>query len=419
MASQNPAAGKYIVRQIEGRIETALADTRIVAIVGPRQSGKTTLAKRIAAARQIRFVSLDDGNARELAANDPAGFMRNRDAGVIDEIQHAPELIFSLKMAVDNNPQPGRWLITSSIDLFRTAIAPDSLAGRIEVIELLPLSQTEIEQGNAGGFLRRAFACDFPGWEETGLTENLIDRVLTGGYPEIFLMKSMKRRAKRLRMQARMLALHELPELLPVRKADALEILLDQVKGISGQLVNLSRLGAILGVSYKTADSWLTLLERMFLLKRVPAWHRSQSRRLVRASKLHFLDSGMLAALLGVSENSLATNRQALGPLLESFVFSEIIKALPHHEDPVRISHYRDRSDYEIDLVLDTPDGRTVGLEVKAAASIHPKDFRGLKRLAGDLGDRFACGIVLHDGDRTMRFGERMFAMPFRTLWES
>ncbi|MCY4324877.1 MAG: DUF4143 domain-containing protein, partial [Betaproteobacteria bacterium] len=344
---------------------------------------------------------------------------RERQAGVIDEIQRAPGLILALKRAVDDNPQPGRWLITGSVDLFKTAITPDSLAGRIDVVELLPLSQAEIEQGRANAFLNRAFAGDFPGFSETGFSDNLIERVLAGGYPEVFLMSSMKRRQERLRIYAKMLALHELPGLMPVRKLNSLAGLIDHVKEVSGQLVNLSRLGCVLGVDYKTVDSWLTLLERMFFLKRIPAWHRNRSRRLVKACKLHFIDSGMLAALLGVSEKSLQTSRQALGPLLESFVFSEILKSRPHHEEPLRITHYRDRNGHEVDFVLEAADGRTVGLEVKAAASVYPKDLSGLKKLAEELGDKFVCGIILHDGDKMMRVGERMFALPFRVLWES
>ena len=420
MAKTPPVAGKYIDRHIESRIHAALADTRIVAIVGPRQSGKTTMAQRIAAAGGRRFVSLDDDDARELAANDPVAFMRNHEDGaVIDEIQRAPRLILALKRNVDDNPQPGRWLITGSVDLFKTAITPDSLAGRIEVIELLPLSQAEIEQRSTGGFVNRAFAGDFPGFAETGFTDNLTSRVLTGGYPEVFLMANMRRRQDRLRMYAQMLAMRDLPGLLPVRKTAELAKLIEHATQTSGRLVNLSRMAAGLGVDYKTVDNRLTLLERMFLIRRIGAWHRSRTKRLVKAAKLHFVDSGLLAALGSLSEKALATRRQALGPLLETFVFSEIVKTLPHHGQPVRISHYRDRNGHEVDFVLETAAGQTVGLEVKAAASVSVGDFRGLQHLAAAAGDRFACGIILHDGQRTMGFGEHMFALPFRMLWEA
>ena len=420
MKQKSAAANRYIARQIETRIQEALADTRIVAIVGPRQSGKTTVAQRIAAVGGRRFVSLDDDNARDLAVNDPVSFMRNYENGaVIDEIQRAPRLILALKRAVDDNPQPGRWLITGSVDLFKTAITPDSLAGRIEVIELLPLSQTESERQDASGFLRRAFAGDFPGSVETGFTDNLIGRVLTGGYPAVFLTANMRRRQARLRMYAKMLALRDLPDLLPVRKTADLANLIEYATQTSGQLVNLSRIAAGLGVDYKTVDSWLTLLERMFLIRRIGAWQRSRIKRLVKASKLHFIDSGMLAALAGLSERTLVAKRQELGRLLETFVFSEIIKALPHYDEVVRISHYRDDNKYEVDFVLETAAGGTVGLEAKAAGSVSIRDFRGLRQLAAAVGDEFACGIVLHDGQQIMRFSERMFALPFRMLWEA
>ncbi|MCY4325156.1 MAG: AAA family ATPase [Betaproteobacteria bacterium] len=207
MRQQQVPAQRYFARHVETRIRKALADTRIVALVGPRQAGKSFLAQRIADADGRRFLSLDDEDTRELAS-DPVSFMRSYHNGaVIDEIQRQPKLILALKRDVDANRQPGRWLITGSVDLFKSAITPDSLAGRIEVIELLPLSQAESQHQAPGKFLKRAFACDFPGDAKIGFTDNLSERVATGGYPDVLLRANMQRRQERLHMYAQMLTM--------------------------------------------------------------------------------------------------------------------------------------------------------------------------------------------------------------------
>ena len=151
----------FVARHVEGPIRTALGDTRIVALVGPRQSGKTTLARRIAERDGRPFVTLDDEQARRFAQDDPAGFMRTRRTAVIDEIQRVPDLILALKKAVDEDMRPGRFLITGSAELFKGATSPDSLAGRVETIELLPFSQAELARGAPPTFVERAFAGDF------------------------------------------------------------------------------------------------------------------------------------------------------------------------------------------------------------------------------------------------------------------
>ena len=409
----------YIPRHVESRVAAALADTRIVAIVGPRQSGKTTLARRIAVKNDLGFASLDSRVARLFAASDPEGFLKTYPVSVIDEIQRAPELILELKRRVDEDARPGRYLVTGSVDLFAGTIVPDSLAGRVETVELLPFSQAEARRLGTADFLNRACAGDFSSQQHTGFTQNLLDAIVTGGYPEIMSVKGMRRKQERLLAYTRIVAGRDLPELMSIRKdRAAMFALVEHAALMSGQLVNLSSLAASLKVDHKTVDRWLSLLERMFLVRRIRAWNRNQGKRLIRTPKLHFVDSGVLAAVRGVDEEALQADRQQLGFLLESFVFSELIKALPHCRHPLRISHYRDKDGYEVDFVLETSSGKIVGLEVKAAAGVNLRDFRGLRRLAAASGDKFVCGIVLHDGDQIMQTGRNLFAMPVKMLWE-
>jgi predicted AAA+ superfamily ATPase len=403
-------------RHAEMRVREAMGDTRIVALVGPRQSGKTTLVRKIAADEALNFITLDDEQFRQFANADPNGFMRGLGRAVIDEIQRAPGLILALKKAVDDDSRPGRFLITGSVDLFRSALSPDSLAGRVETIELLPLSQAEIERHDVPDFLARAFAADFPALSETGRTPDLVERAVAGGYPEALARTSAARRRDWLTAYARALAERDVTEIAGVSKTAELARLLDHAAIASGQMVNLSALAAPLGVDSKTVDRWLSLLEQMFVVRRVRAWHRNDLKRLVKTPKLHFLDTGLLAALRRVGVDDLRADRGKLGSMLEGFVFSEVSKLAGQSPDPASISHYRDRDQVEVDFVIEQA-GRVLGVEVKAAATVKPDDFHGLKRLHDATGEAFACGIVLHDGDRIQRTGERLFAMPISQLW--
>lgn len=419
MPSRTGHNDTFLPRHAEAPIRTALADTRIVAMVGPRQSGKTTLAKRIADADNRPFVTLDDAQFRQFARNDPAGFTRSFPVAVVDEIQRAPGLILALKKTVDEDPRPGRYLITGSVDLFRGSISPDSLAGRVETIGLLPLSQAEIGAAGPSRFLDRAFSADFPALAETGPTDNLIERAVAGGFPEALSRTVPARRSAWLRAYAQALAERDVADISTVVKLDEMVRLLDHVALSAGQLLNLSALGARLGVDSKTVDRWLVLLEHMFLLRRVPAWRRSRLKRLVKAPRLQFLDSGLLAALRRTGEAEIAADRKALGPLLECFVFGELAKTVGISHDAPNLSHYRDKDGVEVDLVLERSPGAMVGIEVKAAATVWPHDFKGLARLREAAGARFACGVVLHDSDRVQQVDAGMFAMPFSVLWDA
>ena len=413
-----PTFNKYLPRHAESQVGAALADTRVVALVGPRQSGKTTLARQFANDGRP-FVTLDDEQFRRFAQDDPVGFMRGRQTAVIDEIQRAPALILELKKKVDEDPTPGRYLITGSVELFRSAISPDSLAGRIETIELLPFSQAEAAVAGVPNFLARAFSRDFPNLDTTGPTENLIARVLSGGYPEVLVRPDPVRQRRWLHAYARALAERDISEIATVGRRDRLSTLLDHVAVSASQQLNLSNLGSRLGVDSKTADRWLGLLEQMYIVRRIPAWHSNDLRRLIKAPKLQFLDSGLLAALRGVHRETINSDRGKLGPLLECFAYSELIKAIDLTNDSIRIRHFRNKERLEVDLVLERTPGELVGIEVKAGATVRPDDFRGLTRLREALGDQFACGILLHDGDRIQQTASHMFAMPFKALWES
>ena len=419
MPNETVHHGQYVPRHAEARIRVALADTRIVAIVGPRQSGKTTLARRIAHDHGRPFITLDDEQHRRFAEDDPIGFTRSNPTAVIDEIQRVPNLILAIKQMVDENPRPGRYLITGSVEMFRGSVSPDSLAGRIETVELLPFSQAEIAGAGSPGFLDRAFAGGFPKLAKTGHASDLTERILAGGFPEALSRAVPARRRNWLLSYARSLAQRDVSDIAAVGKLDEMARLIDHAAASAGQLLNLSGLGSRLGVDGKTVDRWLALFEHMFLVRRVRAWHRNDLKRLVRTPKLQFLDSGLLAALRRVDAAAIHRDRRQVGALLECFVHSELVKAAALSEEPTALSHYRDKDRVEVDLVLERSPGEVVGVEVKAGATVRPGDFKGLARLKEAAGQRFACGVVLHDGERVQETSPRLFAMPISVLWDA
>lgn len=402
-------------RFVERRVREAMADTRVVLICGPRQSGKTTLAQRIAG-DAVPFVTLDDATTFDAATADPVSFVRGLDRAVIDEVQRAPDLVLALKTAVDADPRPGRFLLTGSANLMTLPRVADSLAGRMGIVRLLPLAQAEL-RGALPSFLDRAFAGETPepGAPVTG--EDLMETVLAGGYPEALARSRWWRRRDWHLDYIEAIVQRDVRDVAGVEQLNAMPKLLRVLAEHSGQLVNYSRLGAPLGMNHVTTRKYVGVFENLFLMGTLQPWYTNALKRLVKSPKLHFLDAGLLAALRGLSPDSLRRDRTPLGPLLESFVVGEIVKLAGWADDRYAFSHFRDKERSEVDVVVEDGRGRIVGIEVKASATVSTGDFSGLRRLASACGDRFALGLVLYDHDRTVPFGDRMAAAPVSTLW--
>jgi uncharacterized protein len=400
------------------KIRAGLEDTRVVAIVGPRQSGKTTVARQIAKEQGRMFFSLDDAQTRAAALADPTGLLRGVELAVIDEIQRAPDLILSIKQIVDENPQPGRFLITSSADLFGGMVTPDSLAGRVETFELLPLSQNEISEKSPSNFLDVVFDGELANGLRFDVADDLVQRVLRGGFPEAVRRATSGRRSDWLNAYARSLAERDVPELAGVRRPDALAKLAEHLALRTGQLLVVAPIATALKVDIKTADRWIGLYEKLFFAQQVPAWHSNDLKRLIKAPKLQLLDSGLAASLSGINEQRIARDRGLLGALLETFVYGELRKLAALYPSRISIAHFRDKEANEVDFVLERTGGDMIGIEVKAAATVFPNDAVGLAKLRKDAGDKFLQGVILYDGDRIMWLSDRIAAVPICALWE-
>jgi predicted AAA+ superfamily ATPase len=398
------------------RIERALADTRVVLLAGPRQAGKTTLAQSLAGPDRAYF-TLDNATTLAAARADPTGFVRSLEWAVIDEIQRAPELLLAIKESVDADPGPGRFLITGSANLMTLPRVADSLAGRMETVRLLPLAQSEIRAGAQGGFFQSIFDGEPPKPGEPIVGAALTDAVLAGGYPEALARKTWGRRQDWYMDYIDAIVQRDVRDIASVDQLDRMPRLLRVLAQHAGQLINHAGAGAAIGLNHVTTQKYTAIFEQLFLIRTLPPWHNNALKRLVTRPKLHFLDSGLLAALRGVTPEHIARSRDPFGPILESFVFAELLKIAGWDDERLTFSHYRDKDQYEVDIVIEDRRGRVVGLEVKASATVTAEDFRGLRRLAETAGDRFVCGLVLYDHDRIVPFGDRLRAVPLSCLW--
>ena len=412
MAAPNSA---LIPRLASRRVSEALADTPVVMVVGPRQSGKTTLVRTFAG-RDRAYVTLDDDTVLAGVRADPTGFLRGLDRAIIDEVQRAPELLRAIKRSIDDDRRPGRFLLTGSANVLALPRVSESLAGRMEVVTLPPLSQVEI-RGGKPSFMAAAFAGKIMQPSQRLSGNSLVNTVLTGGYPEMLRRKTLPRRQAWAREYLKALLQRDVREIAAVEKLDGMSRLLRTLAHHSGRLVNFSQAGGRIGLDEKTASKYVGIFEQLFIVRRVDPWLRNRLKRLVRTPKLHFLDSGLLAATLGASAPRIAKDRRTFGPLLESFVFSEILKQSEWLDDHYTVHHYRDKDQDEVDVVVENPEGAVVGVEVKAAATVAAADFRGLRKLAYDCGKEFRLGVVLYDGELIVPFGDRLFAAPVSCLW--
>jgi hypothetical protein len=401
-------------RLLDSRIREALSDTPVVLINGPRQCGKTTLVQLHG--QNMPYFTLDDDNLLTSVRADPAGFIRRIDRAVIDEVQHAPELLRAIKLSVDQDRRPGRFLLTGSANLLAIPQVSDSLAGRMEILTLLPLMQAEIERRD-NRFLEYALGQNWP-TRRVGypVGANLVTRVLIGGYPEMLARPTSARRVAWASAYLKALLERDVRDLGAIEKLGDMPRLLAVLALLSGQLVNFAQIGGQLGMDSKTAQKYLGILENLFLIKRIAPWSSNELSRLVKTPKLHFLDAGLQASLVRLSPELAMTDRMRFGATLESWVCGELSKTLSLTPEPWQIFHYRDKDQVEVDFVLESTDRQLIGIEVKAAATVNHNDFRGLKKLKALTGKRFVSGIVLHDGDQVLPFGEGLWAVPLAML---
>ncbi|HEX8343913.1 MAG TPA: ATP-binding protein [Actinoplanes sp.] len=407
-----------IARRAAPLVAESLTDTRVVAINGARQVGKSTLARALATGERnpaVRF--LDDPATLAAAQDDPVSFLEHDGLLVIDEIQLVPELFRTIKLTVDADPRPGRFLLTGSARILALRDLPDALPGRMETIELWPFSQGEIES-KPDRFIDAAFRHGARLTHTSQLRRrDYLDRITRGGYPEA-VRRTQRRRAAFFESYLTTLIERDVSELAVIERRGELRTLLALLAGRSGGLLAPTSLASQSGIPRTTLTRYLAMLAAVFLIKEVPAWSAGTTRRAVGTPKLAYVDSGVACHLLGQDAARLAEPGGAAGAMVENFVLMELARQLTWSDERATLHHYRTKDQVEVDAVIEAADGRVIGVEVKAGATVRSEDLAGLRHLQRQLGSNFVAGYVLYTGQQTLPFGDGLRALPLSALWE-
>jgi uncharacterized protein len=408
-----------IPRLVTPTVLESLSDNPVVLVQGPRQSGKSTLAKEIAHKEEYSYFTFDDESLLSSAKTDPTGFVADLPRfSVIDEVQRAPQIFTAIKSVVDRESHPGRFLLTGSSNVLLIPKLADSLAGRMGLVRLHPLAQCEIE-GILPTFIDALFSGSFSIRHTERLGSELTQRVLAGGYPRALARPSEQRRAAWYRDYVDSIIQKDVRDLARISSFEVLPRLLSAAASRTSQLFNLSDLASPFQLSRPTIREYATLLERVYLLELLPPWHVNATSRLIKTPKIHITDTGVASSILGVNAETLQNDRALFGQLLETFVVQELKRQISWRDDSIQCFHFRDRDQYEVDLVLERGRNALVGVEIKASSTVSNSDFAGLRRLKNLAGNRFRSGVVLYDGDVSARFGDSLYAVPIRALWEN
>jgi len=408
---------KLIDRGLAEIVVDAMQESRVVALLGARQAGKSTLARMLAADRlSADYLTLDDEPVRSLASGDPQGFVAGLTRRtVIDEIQRAPELLLAIKSRVDRDSVPGQFLLTGSANLRQIPTVADALPGRVDYLTLWPFTQGEIN-GRPENILARLFSGAIPAISDAPIGRGEYSEILlTGGFPEA-RVRSMASRRRFFDSYVTSIVERDVADTSRVHDPTSVGTLLRLVAARSGSLARYDVLARDAGIDGKTVKGHLGVLERLFLVRIRQPWHVNLGQRQVKAPKLYVADPGLLAALIGADPRRVREDDGFAGALFETFVATELERQASWSSESLRFWHYRE-GEREVDVIIERPSGEIVGIEVKASATVRARDFRGLVHIRENLGQRLVSGAVLYAGERTLPFGERLWALPLNALW--
>ncbi len=406
-------------RFTEQALLEALLDTPVVLIHGSRQCGKTTLAQSIGEKLGYHYISFDDNNQLQAAKADPVGFVHGLpEKTILDEIQRTPELFTSIKISVDQNRKPGRFILTGSANVLLLPQLADSLAGRMEIIQLRPLAQCEVA-GQKPALIDQLFSADFGSASNRNnysrLGESLAETICQGGYPAAIARHSAKRRGAWYRDYIKTIIQRDVQDIANIKNLDILPKLLALAASQTARLFNAADLASPFSISRPTIREYLALLEQIFLIEQLQPWHSNRLSRLIKTPKMHLSDTGLACSLLGASSQTLWKDKTLLGQLLETFVYQELKKYADWHSETVNFYHFRNKDKVEVDMIMQQG-SKLAGIEVKASATITQSDFKGLNKLKNACGEQFTAGVVFYDGENILPFGDRLFAVPVSTL---
>jgi uncharacterized protein len=412
---------ELVPRMAQGLLDELASALRIVIVNGPRQSGKTTMLRQYQRAHGGSYRTLDNRQDQESAVADPVAFASDGPVPrLIDEVHRGGDwLVRAIKMAVDEDPRPGQFILSGSSRFLTVPTLSESLAGRAVFIDLWPLSVVE-RTGGSADFLARLFQEPFPlAAEESAWTrDDYVRAICDGGFPEVLPLTNPVARRAWYDGYLTTVINRDIADFAEIGKARAIPRLLGLVAARSGSPLVVTDVARSADLDRVTGRNYLTYLDTVFLTVEVPPWSTNLTSRLSKTPKVFLTDSGLAAHLLGVSAADLRrVGHPEMGNLVETFVLTELMKLKTVSQVPVTIWQLRERDGREVDFILEGPGGSVVGIEVKATTSPGSDAARHLYWLKERLGDRFTAGIVLHLGSRSSSFGDRIQALPVSALW--
>ena len=411
-------------RRLTAVLAERLREEPTIVLNGPRTVGKSTLLGSLAQHLGTAVIDCDDPATRAAVSNDPGRFVAGTSTVLIDEYQHVPEILDAIKAELNRDLRSGRFVLAGSTRYSTLPQAGQSLTGRVDILDVLPLAQVEVDGNSAVPLVHRLLeGMTLPPHTMPSQTsrDEYARRVTSGGMPVALRRPPGRSRSRWFRNYLDLVVERDVIELSRVRQREMLPRLLSQLAARSGQVLNIAAAADSIGLEKSTAENYLRLLEAVFLVQRLPAWGTTLGSRIARQPKIHIVDAGVMAWLLGLTPDKISQGDPAVlteyGHLVETFAVGEILKQLSWWDAPVAVGHFRTAVGDEVDLVLERDDGAVIAFEIKAGTRIHGEDLRGVRALRNRLGDRLRTAVMLYTGTLSYVHDEGTIVLPLDTLW--
>lgn len=421
---------------MEGAL-TGLADRRLTAVLasrlteeptvvlnGPRTVGKSTLLGSLAQRLGQTVIDCDDPATRAAVRNDPGRFVAGSGTVLIDEYQHVPEILDAIKAELNQDLRPGRYVPAGSTRYTTLPEAGQSLTGRVDILDVLPLAQIEVDGNTDEPLVHGLLQGRTPpltAVRSQTTRDEYARRVTSGGMPVALRRSPGRSRSRWFNNYLQLVVKRDVIELSRVRQREMLPRLLNRLAARSGQVLNIAATAQAIGMEKSSAENYLRLLEAVFLVQRLPAWGTTLGSRVARQPKVHLVDAGVMAWLLGLTPEKISSGDPAVlteyGRLVETFAVGEILKQVSWWDSPVAAGHFRTATADEVDLVLERDDGAVIAFEIKAGTRIHGEDLRGIKALRARLGNRLLMAVVLYMGAFSYVHDDGTLVLPLDRLW--
>jgi predicted AAA+ superfamily ATPase len=412
-------------RRLTAVLASRLHEEPAIVLNGPRTVGKSTLLAAVGRRVGRAVIDCDDPATRAAVRNDPGRFVLGPPPVLVDEYQHVPELLDAIKAELNRDLSPGRYVLAGSTRYSTLPQAGQALTGRVDILEVLPLAQVEIDGAAVGGLaVHRLLDGAGPpiGMESSRTTrDEYARRITAGGLPVALRRPPGRSRSRWFANYLDLVIERDVVELARIRQREMLPRLLNVLASRSGQVLNIAAAADAVGMEKSSAENYLRLLEAVFLIQRLPAWGTTLAARVTRMPKAHLVDAGVMAWLLGLTPEKVAQNNASVlteyGHLVETFAVGEILKQVSWWDGPVAVGHFRTAVGEEVDLVLERDDGAVIAFEIKAGTRVDGADLAGLRALRARLGSNLLAAVVLYTGQLAYTHEDGTTVLPLDALW--